>query len=423
MSTRFTRFAPVSAAALIAAGGVLLAGPLDPPAGPVSPTYKTLAEVEPRIAINAANTPGDADSLFRITQRGSYYLTGNITGALGKMGIEIAASGVRIDLNGFDLQGVPGSLDGIATSVSPISTIEICNGSIRAWSGDGIDLQTVFSTNTVMRDVRAGGNSGFGIRAANSFVFERCSAIGNGAGGFASSVGGRVIACEALSNTGTGMLLGQGVSVIDSMSSSNIGAGSDGIVIGGFGGVISGCTAKSNDGNGIVLQNGSAVTVSDCSVGFNDFAGIQAASGSSISRCSVNFNQTFNIIATDECTIENCTIGLGNQGGIQCGTRCVIRGNSLNRNSNGSATGPNILVTGADNRVEANNCTGAFRGIKVDAAGNFIARNTCSGNSANYELVAGNVCLVVIGATSGAILGSAGGVAPGSADPNANFSY
>lgn len=55
------------------------AGDLNPPAGPVSPTHKTLTEIEPRTAISMANTPGDADSLFKITQPGSYYLTGNIT--------------------------------------------------------------------------------------------------------------------------------------------------------------------------------------------------------------------------------------------------------------------------------------------------------------------------------------------------------
>jgi len=56
------------------------AGDLNPPPGPVASTMKTLSEVEPRIAVNSINTPGDADSLFKITQPGSYYLTGNITG-------------------------------------------------------------------------------------------------------------------------------------------------------------------------------------------------------------------------------------------------------------------------------------------------------------------------------------------------------
>ena len=110
----------------LALGGALvaLAGPLSPPGGPVASTGKTLTEVEPRIAVNATNTPGTATSLFKITQPGSYYLTGNITGVSGKNGIEIAASGVSLDLTGFDLSGVPGSLDGVnwsagSTNVSP----------------------------------------------------------------------------------------------------------------------------------------------------------------------------------------------------------------------------------------------------------------------------------------------------------------
>ncbi len=85
------------------------AGPLDPPAGPVTPTYKTLTEVEPRVAINAANTPGNSTCIFRITQPGSYYVTGNITGVSGKNGLEIGASNVTVDLNGYAVTGVPGS--------------------------------------------------------------------------------------------------------------------------------------------------------------------------------------------------------------------------------------------------------------------------------------------------------------------------
>ena len=55
---------------------------------------------EPRIAINTASTPGDADSVFRITQPGSYYLTGNTSGVAAKHGIEIDASDVTLDLMG-----------------------------------------------------------------------------------------------------------------------------------------------------------------------------------------------------------------------------------------------------------------------------------------------------------------------------------
>ena len=61
---------------------------------------KTLDQVEARTIINAANTPGDANNTFIISQAGSYYLTGNITGESGKNGISIQAEDVTLDLNG-----------------------------------------------------------------------------------------------------------------------------------------------------------------------------------------------------------------------------------------------------------------------------------------------------------------------------------
>ena len=103
-------------AGLVVVAGTLVAvaGPLDPPAGPVAPTYKTLTEVEPRIAINAVNTPGGVDSVYRITEPGSYYLTGNVQGVDGKSCIELMTGNVTIDLSGFELlQGERG----IANSV------------------------------------------------------------------------------------------------------------------------------------------------------------------------------------------------------------------------------------------------------------------------------------------------------------------
>src|SRR5678815_1587099 len=120
---------------------VLAQGPLTPPGAP-APTMKTLDQVEPRVAINATNTPGDDDSLFKITQPGSYYLTGNITGVAGKHGIEIAASGVTLDLNGFDLVGVAGMgpFDGVSATVVGLTNICLLYTSDAADERSSVDL-------------------------------------------------------------------------------------------------------------------------------------------------------------------------------------------------------------------------------------------------------------------------------------------
>src|SRR5262245_38895983 len=91
---------------VVAASAILsVAGPLDPPAGPVAGTYKTLGEFEPRTRLSAATTPGDSDSVYRITAPGSYYLGENMAAPAGKAAIEIASSDVVLDLGGFTLDG------------------------------------------------------------------------------------------------------------------------------------------------------------------------------------------------------------------------------------------------------------------------------------------------------------------------------
>src|SRR5688572_9252641 len=87
----------VALALLLSATG-LAQGALTPPGAP-APTMKTLDQVEARTIVNATNTPGDGTSTYIISAPGSYYLSGNITGAPGKHGISIVASNVTLDLN------------------------------------------------------------------------------------------------------------------------------------------------------------------------------------------------------------------------------------------------------------------------------------------------------------------------------------
>ena len=116
-----------------------LAGDLNPPPGPVAETMKTLVEVEPRIAINAENTPGDATATFRITQSGSYYLTERFDSSDGLDGILVLANNVTIDLNGFDIfgdtDGEPGSPSANGIDASLADGVWIRNG--RIWNFNG----------------------------------------------------------------------------------------------------------------------------------------------------------------------------------------------------------------------------------------------------------------------------------------------
>ena len=61
-------------------------------------------------------------------------------------------SGVTLDLNGFDLVGVPGSLDGVFGSNAPTVNIAVRNGSVRNWGGNSLNLFNAGS-NTIISGV------------------------------------------------------------------------------------------------------------------------------------------------------------------------------------------------------------------------------------------------------------------------------
>ncbi len=89
-------------------------GPLTPPAAP-APSMKSLAQIEPRIAISTTTT---------ITASGSYYLTGNLAGS-----VMIQVSDVTLDLNGFTILN---SSFGIGIGSGNLKNIALRNGSVVA---------------------------------------------------------------------------------------------------------------------------------------------------------------------------------------------------------------------------------------------------------------------------------------------------
>lgn len=377
---------------VLAANMAIGLGPIDPPPGPIGPTGKTLTEVEPRIAVNAANTPGDADSVHKITQPGSYYLTGNVNGAAGKHGIEIAARDVRLDLCGFTLAGVAGSLNGVHADNAGHRPAAVKNGTAASWGGHGVNLS--FVRGSSVSEVTAVANATTGITVSSNSTVTNCVSRQNTTGIVVESAC-VLTGCASYDDGSTGLVANTG-SVVQNCSVFN--AGQVGIFA-DIGCTVIGCTARACGGMGIRVDDGALV--SQCSVTSNGDHGIYSGRSAMVIVCNSSFN------AGDRIRVKD---------------RSIVRGNTLSTNGlNGDGAG--VAIFGADCPVEGNNCTGADRGVDVGFAGNFIVRNRCSGSTVNYLLVSGNVCLVVNAATAGNISSSSGGTAPGSTDPNAHFSY
>ncbi len=383
----------IASASLILAA-MLRAGPLDPPAGPVTSSYKTLTEVEPRTAISAANTPGDAGSVYHITQQGSYYLTGNLTGAAGKHIIKIDADNVTIDLNGFAMNGVGGSFDGI-NSPSNRRSLTIRNGTIRGNGSSGIFLSSssgvrldnlVVSNNTLdgvwpgtsatvsnvqvldcARDgfvlqntsdstftdcIAIGNHTGFKGPGAD-VIFTRCIARSNSVNGIEVAGGGNAIHCVATANTGWGFKTTGDRATFENCDSEANGAA--GFYIQHFDCVISRCVARSN-GLGTTKASGffsgtdgvSNHAYRECTAFFNGKAGFEiGAARVSMEDCSANENGASGVMAAGQSVrIVDSRLDGNGQLGADLGQGSSVEGTTVQNN-----TADGLRINGNGNAV------------------------------------------------------------------------
>jgi len=210
--------------------GHAVGGEIDPPPGPIAPTMKSLDQIEPRVCVN--DLPGSPTAVHLITQPGSYYLTGDILGEPGKSGIVVDLSQdtpldiVTLDLNGFSLTGVAGSLHGIDVPASPIARVEKFAvrqdfgqvGGTRRWDGDGVRVMA--ADDCVLTGVNSEDNGGAGYRAsggprfkAGADLSKKVNIANNGGGG----AGGGIVLTGCFSVSLRGMDVtgntGDGVSI------------------------------------------------------------------------------------------------------------------------------------------------------------------------------------------------------------------
>lgn len=321
------------------------AGPLNPPAGPIGSTGRTLLEIEPRIAVNTL--PGNASNMHVISQSGNYYLTGDITRtATGKSGIYINADHVTLDLNGFAIVGNRASFGGID------SGIEI-NG-----SHTGVTIR-----NGVVRDWPFYGLIGYGLRNR----FEDLRVENNGGGGL------EVFAPFSLVHR----------CIVQNVPELSICAG--------HGAVITECVVMGGN-RGITTGEGSIVR--DCTV-FGAETAIEISSGI-VERCTVrctNVAQARGIVCVQSTKIE------GNNVMACAGTGIIAqRGSSVVNNivqSCGVGIEASGFGTGAVgafvNRVQGNTLSANTFGIRAQNGGTMVVGNAVSGSGAqSYVLAAGN---------------------------------
>ena len=313
-------------------------GALNPPGAP-APTMKTLDQVEPRIPVNATNTPGDDTFEFIIGNRGSYYLTSNITTSK-PVAIYINTGGVTLDLNGFSVLRtvLPGGR-GILISGGAVT---VRNGYIRGWETGVTSADPNFSEGVYERLVVTNSLQ-TGLVAGRNWLVDRCIALGNAGSGISGSTGNvRVTNCTASGN-GTGISLSGGGSVSASLASGNKTRGVFGNSV-----TIAGCTVQANEQHGITVGERSVVRDNQISGNGTD----PNAAGAGV-----------------------FVVGDANR----------VLGNTINGNDKG------VFVTGKGNVIDGNNIRGAAGpGIEVSVANgkNIIIRNQAGDNGGSYSAIA-----------------------------------
>ncbi len=380
--TSIASLAIIAAAAMISAR--VVAGPLDPPSGVVSPTYKTLSEVEPRIAINATNTPGDASSKFIISQPGSYFLTSDLSIEGTKAGVRVAASGVTIDLNGFNISDqlfdFQTSTGGIRAD-SSVSRITVRNGRITGFTGTsvvGLDLRSARGCN--VQHVLVADCGGAGIWCGDDAVVDSCEAIGNVGAGIRVS-GGVVRACTASNNGGSGIYTNES-SISDCVARENAGNGMD-----VWGGVVRDCYSTNNTGSGFYIIGAGA---EHCRSYYNQSNGFFVnGSDQQMHASLINCDASLNMDGYKAWNAQfvDCTATNNYGDGIELNVNCLVRGSGFHGNGRfAQNTGYGINVVGSANRIECNTFTSNDVGIYCTGTNNVIIGNTARANTTNYTL-------------------------------------
>jgi parallel beta-helix repeat protein len=203
----------------------VVAGELEPPVPPGTPTMKPLDAIEPRRPITADMLP------LTITERGSsWYLTGDIVAVGG--GISVQADAVTIDLMGFSLGGGTG----VGIEADTREGLTVRNGRIAGWTATCI----LPGFRSLLENLTVKGCGGSGIVANFDSMIVDTMAANNSVHGIIVKAGGMVRGCRAVNNTENGIWVEEENNRV--------------------GGMVTGCLVKGNLRNGIRIDGYATVT-------------------------------------------------------------------------------------------------------------------------------------------------------------------
>lgn len=315
--------------------------------------------IDPRVPINAVNTPGDAESEFRITQPGSYYLEANLTAAPGRHGLVIAASDVHVDLMGFALHGNFVGENAIAVSGALVN-VSIHNGTIYFWNGLAVAAQDAAST--AIRDLQVRSTLLGGIHVGRGAKIERCRVWSSGSFGIRAGESALVADVHVDNAYGGVGIQTSGGSIVRNCLVTQ--AGHDGVNV-GAGSLVLACVVNEAGMKGI---SGDRTTVQACVVRQSAGPGISLARGT-VQDCEVANNQANGIeILLGSGLVVGNQVAANGQNGIYVQNGARVEENDVRDHTNGTG----ILVLGARSFVAKNSLFGNASPLSVPLQGNFV---------------------------------------------------
>jgi parallel beta-helix repeat protein len=352
-----------------------LGGPLSPPAGAPTQTYRSLDQIEPRTPL-IEGAPGvsiSSTGTITISEPGSYFLTADVViSDADSSGIRIQGGflslvdrGVTLDLNGFSITGPSSATNSGIFSVQSGSNLVVKNGTIRGFENQ-ISLDFVVNVRIEGVTFENSGGTAISFEKVSASTIKNC--VFNNSGEDAIYIGNdsaniRVTQCQINRASRFGIL-------IDSSSAVTVES----------------CTVSESESSGIRISStasGDALgnLVTNSNIYGSGFSGIYVRSdggvvrGNTIKNCVISRSQDYGIFI------------LGNAG-INEGNRIINNDISIVEADSGTPSGIFVNV-GTENRIERNqisSITGTGIVTGASSGGNLIINNSVHDVTTGYAL-------------------------------------